>query len=152
MAGSNATPDTPRVSLIGGRYELAELLGEGGLAVVHRARDRMTGREVALKRLRTRGANWDRSVDLFGQEFHTLSQLAHPHVVSVYDYGLDGGEPYYTMELLDGGDLLDRVPCEWRMACALARDLCSALSLLHSRRLVYRDLSPKNVRCTSDGK
>jgi Protein kinase domain/AAA ATPase domain len=71
--------------------------------------------------------------------------------VEVYDYGLDAGGPYYTMELLDGGDLQQLAPLDWRKACALARDVCSALSLLHSRRLVYRDLSPRNIRCTGDG-
>jgi hypothetical protein len=140
--------------IVGGRYLLAEALGEGGVAVVHRARDTATGRDVALKHLRvdTR-TDKERAVELFRQEFHTLSQLVHPRIVSVYDYGVaDDGAPYYTMELLDGGDLLDRVPCEWRTACALARDVCSVLSLIHSRRMVYRDLSPKNVRCTSDGR
>jgi hypothetical protein len=140
--------------LVGGRYLLGDSLGEGGIAVVHRAKDTVTGREVALKHLRvdTR-TDKERAVELFRQEFHTLSQLVHPRIVSVYDYGVaDDGLPYYTMELLDGGDLLDRVPCEWRKACALARDVCSVLSLIHSRRMVYRDLSPKNVRCTSDGR
>jgi hypothetical protein len=140
-------------SSIGGRYERGAALGEGGVAVVFRARDTVTGRDVALKQLREdlRGDR-ERAIELFRQEFHTLSQLAHPRVVSVYDYGVTGDAPYYTMELLDGGDLLDRVPWEWRTACSLARDVCSVLSLIHSRRMVYRDLSPKNVRCTSDGR
>jgi hypothetical protein len=140
--------------LVGGRYLLGEALGEGGVAIVQRARDTVTGRDVALKHLRvdTR-TDKERAVELFRQEFHVLSQLVHPRIVSVYDYGVaDDGAPYYTMELLDGGDLLDRVPCEWRTACALARDVCSVLSLIHSRRMVYRDLSPKNVRCTDDGR
>jgi len=72
-------------------------------------------------------------------------------VVAVYDYGRDEHGPYYTMELLDGGDLQQLAPVPWPRACALARDICSVLSLLHSRRMVYRDLSPRNVRCTSDG-
>jgi hypothetical protein len=127
-------------------------LGEGGVAVVFRARDTVTGRDVALKRLRATSGDRDRAVELFQREFYTLSQLAHPNVVSVHDYGLHEDAPYYTMELLDGGDLLDGVPYGWRTACSLARDVCSALSLIHSRRMVYRDLSPKNVRCTSDGR
>ncbi|HVW29577.1 MAG TPA: serine/threonine-protein kinase [Polyangiaceae bacterium] len=139
--------------LVGGRYSILEVLGEGGVAVVHRAFDTVTGGYVALKRLRQQsGFDRDRAIQLFQREFHTLSQLAHPNVVSVYDYGLHEGDPFYTMELLDGGDLLGGAPYDWRKACALARDVCSALSLIHSRRFVYRDLSPKNVRCTSNGR
>ncbi|HVW30857.1 MAG TPA: protein kinase [Polyangiaceae bacterium] len=151
--GSTSTAEERELTPVGGRYAIVGALGEGGVAVVHRARDTVTGRDVALKRLRaTTSPDRDRGVELFQREFHTLSQLAHPNVVSVYDYGVHDDAPYYTMELLDGGDLLDGVPYPWRTACSLARDVCSALSLIHSRRMVYRDLSPKNVRCTSDGR
>ena len=152
MRGTSTSGEVEQ-PLVGGRYTILEALGEGGVAVVHRAVDSASGRHVALKRLRPDDrADRERAVELFRREFHTLSQLAHPNVVSVYDYGVDEGAPYYTMELLDGGDLLNGVPYEWRRACSLASDVCSALSLIHSRRMVYRDLSPKNVRCTSDGR
>ncbi len=143
-------PSSPEV--VGGRYEIARLVGSGGAAMVHRARDVVSGRTVALKRLRPEtGMDRARLEELFRQEFHTLAHLSHPNIVAVYDYGVDEGASYYTMELLDGGDLLERVPLDWRSACSVARDLCSALSLVHSRRLVYRDLSPRNVRCTASG-
>src|SRR5205085_1731189 len=90
---------------------------------------------------------------LFEREFHTLAQLQHPHVIAVYDYGLTSdAQPYYTMELLDGGDLVARAPLPWREACSLLFDVCSSLALLHSRRLLHRDISPRNVRCTRDGR
>jgi tetratricopeptide (TPR) repeat protein len=92
-----------------------------------------------------------RHEELFRQEFHTLVQLSHPNVVAVYDYGVDAGAPYYTMELLDGGDLHERVPVDWKTVCRVGRDICSALSLIHSRRMIYRDISPRNIRCTADG-
>jgi hypothetical protein len=149
---SRSTAEEREPTLVGSRYLIVGALGEGGVAVVFRARDTVTGRDVALKRLRATSGDRDRAVELFQREFYTLSQLAHPNVVSVHDYGLHEDAPYYTMELLDGGDLLDGVPYGWRTACSLARDVCSALSLIHSRRMVYRDLSPKNVRCTSDGR
>lgn len=138
---------------IGGRYRLEGLLGEGGMAVVYRALDLATQKSIALKQMRTPSKAHRRAqlTELFEREYLTLAQLAHPRVVEVYDYGLDAGGPYYTMELLDGGDLQQLAPLDWRKACALARDVCSALSLLHSRRLVYRDLSPRNIRCTGDG-
>jgi serine/threonine protein kinase len=88
---------------------------------------------------------------LFEREFDTLSQLVHPRIIEVYDYHRDGQGPYYTMELLDGGDLRERSPLPWREACRLLCDVCSAISLLHSRRLVHRDLTPLNLRCTRAG-
>jgi hypothetical protein len=127
------------------------------MAQVFRALDTSTGRRVALKLLQPRAANESlaRGRELFQLEFHTLVQLAHPRIVSALDYGETdaehGGQPYYTMELLAGGDLRERSPLPWQQACAIAHDLCSALSLLHSRRMVYRDLSPRNVLTSSDG-
>jgi hypothetical protein len=138
---------------IGGRYRLEGVLGEGGMAVVYRALDLASQKHIALKQMRSPDKARRRAqlTELFEREYLTLAQLAHPRVVEVYDYGLDARGPYYTMELLDGGDLQQLAPLDWRRACALARDVCSALSLLHSRRLVYRDLSPRNIRCTGDG-
>jgi tetratricopeptide (TPR) repeat protein len=91
------------------------------------------------------------AVQLFEREFDTLSQLVHPRIIEVYDYHRDHQGPYYTMELLDGGDLRERSPVPWREACRLLCDVCSAISLLHSRRLVHRDLTPLNIRCTRAG-
>src|SRR5215471_7184337 len=141
------------MSVVGGRYHLVRELGRGGVASVHEARDAVSGRRIALKRILARGETLDdrRALELFEREFHTLAQLVHPRIVEVYDYALDDAGPFYTMELLDGGDLQQLVPIDWRRACSIARDVCSALSLLHSRRLVHRDVSTRNVRCTNDG-
>jgi hypothetical protein len=124
------------------------------MAEVCAALDLQTNRRVALKRLQaaTSPETQRRNVELFEHEFHTLAQLAHPRVVAAYDFGVDADGVYYTMELLDGGDLQQLAPLPWRIACAVARDVCSALSLLHSRRLVHRDLSPRNVRRAGDGR
>lgn len=136
------------------RYQLNALLGRGGMAAAYRARDTTTGDDVALKLLTLESdpALAARSLELFEREFHTLSQLAHPRIVGAYDYGLDGGHPYYVMELLDGGDLRELSPLPWQRVCTIAYEICSALSLLHSRRLVHRDLTPRNIRLTNDGK
>jgi eukaryotic-like serine/threonine-protein kinase len=80
-----------------------------------------------------------------------LAQLAHPRIVEVYDYGIDDVGPYYTMELLDGGDLQQLAPIDPLRLCAIARDVCSALALIHSRRVLHRDVSPRNIRCRPDG-
>ncbi|HMI92202.1 MAG TPA: serine/threonine-protein kinase, partial [Polyangiales bacterium] len=148
-----AGQEASAVGSVGGRYRIETLLGQGGMAEVYQVVDTSTGERRALKRLIRIDdpRKLQRATELFEREFHTLSQLAHPRVVSVFDYGVEDGTPYYTMELLDGGDLQQRAPVSWQVACKLARDVCSALSVLHSRRMVYRDLSPRNVRCTSDG-
>ena len=138
-----------------GRYQLQGLLGRGGMASVHRALDRATGRIVALKQLLQPAGDERRATHerLFEREFHTLSQLSHPCVIAVYDFGVTNeGVNYYTMELLDGGDLLERAPLPWQEACRLLFDVCSSLALLHSRRLLHRDISPRNIRCTHGGR
>jgi len=142
-------------SRVANRYELHELLGRGGMACVYRATDLATGRVVALKQLITpeSAPEHARVAVLFEREFHTLAQLRHPRVIEVYDYGVNAETgPFYTMELLDGGDLRDRAPLPWAEVCGLIFDVCSSLALLHSRRLIHRDISPRNVRCTRDGK
>ncbi|HKU44039.1 MAG TPA: serine/threonine-protein kinase, partial [Polyangiales bacterium] len=144
---------TEERSLAERRYLLRRELGRGGMAVVYEALDRTRDRRVALKQLRTHPepAKHARNAELFELEFHTLAQLAHPRIVEVYDFGLDPSGAYYTMELLDGGDLSELAPLPWQSACAIARDVCAALSLLHSRRFVHRDISPRNVRRTAAG-
>jgi tetratricopeptide (TPR) repeat protein len=136
------------------RYRVTDALGQGGMGAVYRAEDRQSGSPVALKRLRlTDNDKRNRSfVELFHQEYRTLAQLAHPHVVQVHDFGTDEQGPFYTMELLEGDDLHSLAPLPWREACALMRDVCSAVALLHSRRLLHRDLSPKNVHRMHEGR
>jgi len=157
MGGSGSEIGRPQAASqrIANRYTLHKLLGQGGMARVYRATDDVTGRDVALKRLILTDQLEQRSTiaALFEREFHVLSQLRHPRVIAVYDYGVDAeGCPFYTMKLLDGGDLRDRAPISWRELCAHAFDVCSSLALLHSRRLLHRDVSPRNVRLTHDGK
>jgi hypothetical protein len=132
------------------RYEVLQLLGRGGMASVYRARDDATGNTVALKVLAVdKSSHAPRIVELFEREFHTLVQLAHPRIVRAYDYGVDGEQPYYAMELLDGGDLREHSPLPWQDVCTIAYEICSAVSLLHSRGLVHRDLTPRNIRRTA---
>lgn len=139
--------------MLAARYRVEKRLGMGGMAVVYQVYDASTGRRLALKQLSIRAdvEKQQKYNDLFEREYHTLVHLSHPRIIEVYDYGVDDTGQYYTMELLDGGDLWEISPVDWRKACQLVLDLCSALSLLHSRRMVHRDLSPRNVRCTTDG-
>jgi tetratricopeptide (TPR) repeat protein len=134
------------------RYLVEKTLGKGGMAVVYLVRDTVTQRRLALKRLLIKDPEKKQKqvTKFFEHEFHTLSQLAHPRVIEVYDFGKDEIGPYYTMELLDGGDLQQLSPMPWKQVCSLLADICSVLSLLHSRRLIHRDLTPRNVRYTRD--
>ncbi len=140
--------------IVAGRYRVLEELGRGGMATVYRVLDGASGREVALKRLDPPEDQGKRSAAeaLFETEFRTLAELHHPRVIQVYDYGVVGARAYYTMELLDGGDLSQQSPMPWRDACRLIYDVCSSLALLHSRRLVHRDVSPRNIHRSRDGR
>ncbi len=152
MANSQVLASIIPGSLIAGRYTVEHALGKGGMGTVYAVRDASSGRSLALKYLQREAAvEKGPAAALFQREYHTLAHLRHPRVIQVYDYGVDHGRPFYTMELLDGSDLRELAPVQWPRACRLLRDVASSLALLHSRRLLHRDLSPRNVRCTRDG-
>ena len=139
-------------SLIAGRYRVLQLLGRGGMAVVYKACDERTGKELAIKRVTARDALRHRKqASLLEREYHTLVQLAHPRVIEVYDYGVDDHGPYYTMELLDAGGLEDTGRMPWREVCAVLHDVGSSLAIVHSRGLIHRDVTLRNVRYAADG-
>lgn len=137
---------------LAGRYRIEGRLGRGAMGEVWRAHDLGTERQVALKRFALGPDEQDDELR-FRHEFHTLARLQHPRIVEVYDYGIDDEErPFYTMELLDGRDFSELAPLPWREACGLLRDVASALAFLHARQLLHRDVAPRNVRCTEDGR
>jgi tetratricopeptide (TPR) repeat protein len=138
---------------IADRYEVVRTLGTGGMATVYEVLDLSSCERLALKQLSLSAEQaMPRARTLFQREYHALSQLAHPCIVAVRDYGLDEQGPYYTMELLDGQDLRARAPLPWLVACRLMRDVASCLGVLHARGLLHRDVHYRNVRCTSDGR
>lgn len=141
---------SPQAGSSSARYTVKAKLGQGGMGVVYQATDLQSGQDIALKRLLlTESAKSNaKYLELFHQEFRTLAQLTHPNVVAVHDFGADEQGPYYSMELLEGEDLQALAPLHWGETCALMRDVCSAIALLHSRRLLHRDLSPRNVKRT----
>jgi hypothetical protein len=133
---------------IAGRYEVEQQLAVGGMGEVLLVNDESTGRRLALKRVLD--ASDPKIVSMFEREYHALVSLKHPRIIQVFDYGIADGRPYYTMELLDGYDLRQHAPLPYRQACRYLRDVASSLALLHARRLLHRDVSPRNVRVTSD--
>jgi tetratricopeptide (TPR) repeat protein len=88
---------------------------------------------------------------LFQQEYRVLAELAHPRIIQVHDYGVDSAGPYYTMELLGGSDVANLAPMRWLEVSAVLRDVASALTLIHSRQLLHRDVSPGNVQLDEHG-
>lgn len=148
-----AAPDVPQ---IGKRYILHESLGKGGMGEVFRATDRLTGREVALKRVLTEGIHLslDNTLDFvdfklaLAREFKVSSSLRHPHIISVLDYGFDQDQqPYFTMELLSNAKTLLEAsePISQRERLTLLMQVLGALAYLHRRGIVHRDLKPANV-------
>jgi signal transduction histidine kinase/tetratricopeptide (TPR) repeat protein len=132
------------------RYKLLERLGAGGIGVVHRALDRATGREVAMKVMpRPRGGTNLRD------EFVALARLRHRNVVSVLDYGLTNtGQEYFTMELVLGPPLAEAAAVEgavtpeamgWRTFFALMDGVLDALALVHARGMIHADIKPTNI-------
>jgi tetratricopeptide (TPR) repeat protein len=151
--GGNIPRSMPRrrqEPVVHGRFRIERELARGGMGAVYAAFDESTGRRVALKR-----PNADRRAQmglLFEREYHVLSGLRHPRIIEVYEYGVDAEGPYYTMELLEGADLRELAPADVPTACRYLRDVASSLALLHARRLLHRDVTPRNVRSTADGR
>jgi hypothetical protein len=141
-------PDLTRV----GRYLIKEELAAGGMGVVYRAVDSATGEECALKRIKADAARPKHGIESFEREYRVLAGINHPRIIRVNEYGVDDAGPYYTMELVEGTDLRKLAPLDYREACRHLRDVAESLALLHARKLLHRDLSPRNVRATVDGR
>lgn len=140
---------------IDGRYRIHRRLGRGGMGSVYRVEDLASGRTLALKQVGGSGETTTqepRAQLRFRREYHCLAHLRHPRIVEVDRFGQDAAGAYYTMELLDGEDLKDVGRMPWRRACAVLRDVAAGLAFLHARGWLHRDLAPRNVRCTSDGR
>ena len=151
MAQVVASPGTRPSSPPKQRYTGHERLASGGAGVVYRVLDRVTGEPRALKRLSSEGARFTSNVEAFEREYQVLAGLDHPRIIRVFDYGIDDEGPFYTMELVGGSDLRSVAPVGYKQACLYLRDVATSLALLHARRLIHRDVSPRNVRVTDDG-
>ncbi|HTU62332.1 MAG TPA: serine/threonine-protein kinase, partial [Polyangiales bacterium] len=153
MTSSGATEQRkshPSGKLIGGRYSVQAPLGKGGAAQIYRVLDTGNDSQLALKQLHASAAVKLRQ--LFELEYRTLASFDHPHTVRVYEFGHDQDGPFYTMELLEGGDLSCVGALSWRTACGYLADTAQALALLHVRSLIHRDVSPRNLWLTPDGR
>jgi serine/threonine-protein kinase len=130
------------------RYRLTSVLGAGGVGVVYRAEHLKLGRPVAIKVLQTEYAANELLRRRFEREAKALAALAHPHVITITDYGIADGMPYLVMELLHGHTLQELLSIEGLTpdrAFTIAEQILQALSFAHGQGLIHRDLKPSNV-------
>lgn len=135
-------------------YELLEVLGRGGMGVVYKARHARLNRLVAIKMLLAGTHVWPESRERFLREAEAVAGLRHPNIVQVHDLGDHDGQPYFTMEFVEGGNLAQRLastPQSPRQAAALLATLAEAVEAAHRSGIVHRDLKPSNVLLTADG-
>jgi serine/threonine-protein kinase len=136
------------------RYELRELLGEGGVARVFRAVDKVDGRQVALKVLRPELSKDDTQIERFVREARFLIELEHPHIVKGYRVAREGAQVFFAMEELPGRCLQDVLADEGRLdeetALSIVDEVASALGALHAKGLVHRDVKPGNIIWSED--
>jgi serine/threonine protein kinase len=152
--GDGGTGDEPLV--LGGRYEVGERIGVGGMAEVFRASDVRLGRDVAVKVLRSDLAREASFQQRFRREAQSAARLNAPCIVAVYDTGEDErGVPYIVMEHVDGRTLRDVLQTEGRLlpqrALEVSADVLAALDVAHAAGIVHRDIKPGNVMLTSTG-
>jgi serine/threonine-protein kinase len=135
-------------------YQVEALLGHGGMGVVYRAWHLRLGRAVALKMLLAGPCARPEELARFLREAQAVAGLRHAHVVQVYDVGDVEGRPYFTMELVEGGSLAEKirgVPQPAAQAAALVATLAETVHAAHQGGIVHRDLKPANVLLTTDG-
>jgi serine/threonine-protein kinase len=135
-------------------YEITELLGRGGMAVVYKAHQQSLRRDVAIKMVLAGAHASPEDMARFRIEAESVAQLHHPHIVQIFEVGQQDGCPYYSLELVTGGSLFDKLHCvelTANEAAQLIEKLARAIGFAHQRGIVHRDLKPGNILLTADG-
>ena len=134
---------------LGARYEIIEKIGEGGMALVYRARCKLLNRFVAIKVLKSEYSKDETFVKRFRAEAQSAAALTHPNIVSVYDVGEESGINYIVMELLESKTLKDYIEERGAMpnelALKIAAQIASALETAHKSHIIHRDIKPQNI-------
>jgi eukaryotic-like serine/threonine-protein kinase len=142
--------------LLNKRYRLLSPLGSGGMAVVYKAQDLALGRLVAVKILREPHTSDPDFLARFQQEARSAANLAHPNIVTVHDFGRDGGRNYIVMEYIEGKDLKTLIkegaPFKPDRALDIAIQICAGIGYAHRAGLVHCDVKPQNILVTPDGR
>ncbi len=152
--GSGFGDFAPKHAADFGNYSLRHKLGEGGMGVIWEAEDISLHRVVALKMIRGFAFSTDGERRRFHTEARAVAQLDHPNIVPIYEVGEYEGQPFFSMELLQGGTLSARLrqgPMEAREAVVMMEKLARAIHHAHERGVLHRDLKPDNVLVDADG-
>ncbi len=152
---SEGVAGLPMGSVLGERYEILELLGEGGMGRVYKARDIELDKVVALKTMRPELEANKIVFERFKQELLLARKVTHKNVIRIYDLGLLGGTRFFTMEYIEGESLRDvirsRGKIPYKEALPIAKQILAALGEAHSQGVIHRDLKPGNILIDADG-
>ncbi|HLY09598.1 MAG TPA: protein kinase [Planctomycetota bacterium] len=146
-------PPLPKGATFKG-FEILEILGQGGMGVVYKARQRSLDRLVALKLLNPQLASSEEFSKRFDREAKILASLNHPNVVHVHDFGREDGLLFLAMEHVDGptlDDVIRKKPVDPARFLTAVRDVAKGLQRVHEAGLVHRDIKPSNILLTRDG-
>jgi serine/threonine-protein kinase len=156
MAFGTPTLELATGTVFADRYQIKELLGRGGMAVVYRATDTVLADDVALKLMPLHAEEYRASAMRFRQEVRLARRVNHPHVIRVYDIGEHNGYLYLTMEFIAGSTLRSlmrkRGPLPPQQAMSMARTIAEALGAAHATEVIHRDLKPTNVLVDEAGR
>lgn len=143
------------VKLLAGRYELLEKIGDGGMAVVYKARCRLLNRFVAIKILKPEFAKNPDIIESFRRESQAAAGLSHPNIVGIFDVGREGNLHYIVMELIEGQTLSKMIekegPIEYHKVIDITKQIAAGLSYAHKHHIIHRDIKPHNILMTPDG-
>lgn len=141
--------------VLAGRYELFERIGEGGMSVVYKAKDKLLNRFVAIKILKPQFINDHKFIDSFRRESQAAASMSHPNIVNIYDVGREGNIHYIVMELIEGKALSDCIkaqgPMPYPKVIVLSKQIAAALAFAHKNHIIHRDVKPHNVMITPNG-
>lgn len=154
-SGGFVTQLTPG-TILGGRYEITRLLGQGGMGAVYQARDQELERTVALKAIRSDMAAHPEILKRFKQELILARQVTHKNVVRIFDLAQAGGVKFITMEYVEGEDLQSILRRKKKLppteAANIMLQVCRALEAAHVEGVVHRDLKPQNIMLDKNGR
>lgn len=142
-------------NMLDGRYEIVDVLGEGGMAVVYKALDHRLNRYVAIKIMRDEMAMDEEFRHRFAAEAHAVAMLSHSNIVAVLDVSHNDDLEYIVMELVDGITLREyidrRGAIGWQEAVHYSKQIAKALSHAHQHGIIHRDIKPQNIMLLRDG-
>ncbi len=140
--------------ILGNRYQIEKLIGEGGMALVYLAKDNLLDRPVAIKVLRPEYSSDQEFLERFQREAKSAAKLCHPNVVNIYDVGQRGNTYYIVMEYIEGKSLKELIQEQGQLpvdlSLKIAIQISSALNHAHNNLIVHRDIKPHNIMITKD--